>query len=206
MHEPLATLIRPVDLEGLAALGAQHDALVIGPGMATGAAGSAALAGALGLGRPIVLDAGALSQIAADSGPNWRAPADVAAVLTPHAGEFDRLWPDIARAGWSKLDQARAAAERCRAVVVLKGADTVIANPDGRAVINVHASPWLATAGAGDVLAGMIGGLMAQGMGPFEAACASVWLHGDAGLRLGPGLIADDLIPAVPQVLRALLG
>lgn len=205
-HEPLATLVRPVDLRGLIALAASHDALVVGPGMAIGPTGEAVTAAALGAGRPVVLDAGALAQIALGAEPDWRAPADTAAVLTPHAGEFARLWPDLAASGWSRLDQVRAAAERCRAVVVLKGADTVIAGPDGRAVINVHASPWLATAGTGDVLAGMIGGLMAQGMKPFDAACAGVWLHGDAGMRIGPGLIADDLVPALPLTLRALLG
>lgn len=204
-QEPLATLVRPVDLQGFVALAADHDAVVIGPGLAIGPAGELLTAAALGAGRPLVLDAGALAQLALHTDPVWRAPADLAAVLTPHAGEFARLWPDIARSGWSRLDQARAAAERCRAVVVLKGADTVVAGPDGRAVINVHASPWLATAGTGDVLAGMIGGLMAQGMMPFEAACAGVWLHGDAGLRVGPGLIADDLAPALPATLSALL-
>jgi ADP-dependent NAD(P)H-hydrate dehydratase / NAD(P)H-hydrate epimerase len=123
-----------------------------------------------------------------------------AAVLTPHAGEFARAFGPI---GVDRLAAVRAAAARTNAVVLLKGADTIIARPDGMVAINASAPPWLATAGAGDVLSGLIAGLLAQGLHPWDAASAGAWLHGRAAVEVGPGLIAEDLAPALPQAFAA---
>ena len=181
------------------------NALCIGPG--AGRDGTADIVTALlALGRPTVLDADALTCFEAEPEALFEALAarHVPAVLTPHEGEFRRVFGAEGEPGRDKLRRARRAAERARSIVVLKGSDTVVAAPDGRAAVAANAPPWLATAGSGDVLAGFVLGLMAQGMAPFEAAAAGVWLHGEAARALGPGLISEDLPEALPGVLSRL--
>jgi ADP-dependent NAD(P)H-hydrate dehydratase / NAD(P)H-hydrate epimerase len=148
---------------------------------------------------PIVLDADALTSFEAKPEMLF-AMLHKEAILTPHSGEFTRLFSDI------RLDDrvaaAKAASARSGAVVLLKGPETVIAAPDGRHAVNRHASAWLATAGAGDVLAGLICGLLAQSVAPFEAAAIAAWLHGDIGVRGGAGLTADSMLAHLPLVLQ----
>lgn len=174
-------------------------ALVIGPALGR-ASGRDKVLAALSVGKPVVLDADVFSLFAGDAAA-LAAAIDGPVVLTPHDGEFVRLFGALPG---SKVDRARAAARQVGAVVLLKGPDTVIAAPDGRAAVNTHATPHLATAGAGDVLAGIIGAMLARGLDPFEAACVAAWLHGDAGRRGGAGLIAEDLPVLVGQALAAL--
>lgn len=186
----------------------RYNSVVIGPGLGADAGTRALVATVLGGERGVVLDADALTAHRDDPSALFGRIAGRlrATVMTPHAGEFARLFPDLAAdPALPKTDRARTAAARSGAVIVLKGADTVIAAPDGRLAINENAPPWLATAGSGDVLSGLIGGLVAQGMPAFEAAAMAVWVHGAAGDAVGPGLIAEDLAPAVRGVVAKLV-
>ena len=124
-------------------------------------------------------------------------------LITPHEGEFRRVFPDLPVSS-NRIDAVSRAAKQAGAVIIPKGPASLIASPDGRLVKNTHASPFLATAGSGDVLAGIAGGLMAQGMDVFHAACAACWVHGELGLRLGPGMISEDLPDALPVLLKEL--
>jgi hydroxyethylthiazole kinase-like uncharacterized protein yjeF len=227
-HET-AVMVRAMASDGAIAeflADARHNSALIGPGAGVGRATAATVATILASSAAVVLDADALTSFATPDGDapvratgfgfvlRGAEPAPTGAglfeairarpapvVLTPHEGEFRRLFGEPAG---SKLNLARSAAETSGAIVILKGPDTVIAAPDGRATVNDNAPPWLATAGSGDVLAGLVTGLLAQGMPAFEAACAAVWLHGECATLFGPGLIAEDLPETLPLVLKAL--
>jgi hydroxyethylthiazole kinase-like uncharacterized protein yjeF len=213
----------------------RKNAVVLGPGLGVGAATRTLVLEALRADdaakapRAVVLDADALSSFKGEASSLARAirASRAPVVLTPHEGEFARLFGEISvddEGQWleiepdqlalharlaalrsaSKLARTQAAASLSGAVVLLKGPDTVVADPDGRATIDDSSPPWLATAGSGDVLAGMIAGLCAQSMPHFQAATAAVWLHGAAARQFGPGLIAEDIPESLPPVLRAL--
>ena len=207
-----AVMVRAVDtaIEFGEQLGDKRfNTCIIGPGAGVGDRTRDFVHTALSARRSLVLDADALTSFA--DAPDRlfesiKASHDPQVVLTPHEGEFPRLFSDISNKhpGRSKLERVRAAAARSGAVVLLKGPDTTVTSPDGRATIAANAPPWLATAGSGDVLAGIIAGLLAQGVPAFEAASIGVWMHGEAARESGPGLIAEDLTEVLPAVHRHL--
>lgn len=217
VHLTAVMLRRCDDAAALSALldDERINALCLGPGMGVSARGAALLDVALSSGRALVLDADALTVLAARDAPF--AMLHDTCVLTPHGGEFARLFPDIAARldapaakgpAYSKVDATRDAARRAGCTVLFKGPDTVIADAVGHAWVNAavydRAAPWLATAGAGDVLAGIITGLLARGVAPVEAAGSAAWLHVETARVFGPGLIAEDLPEMLPRVLAAL--
>ena len=175
-------------------------ALVIGPGLGRDKDAEHRLLRVLGGRSPLVLDADALTLIGASIGRIKR--MRVPPVLTPHEGEFRRLFGDLRG---SKIDQAREAAQKASAIIIFKGPDTVVAAPDGRVAVAMPGPSWLASAGTGDVLAGVVAAMVAQGLDGFEAAQAAVWLHAEASRLAGPALIADDLVNHLPQAIAACL-
>ena len=200
-----AIMVRPFGNEGELVIAAEAaDAAIIGPAAGVNLSTHANVLALTETGIAMVIDADAITVFKDEPGRLFAA-IDERDVLTPHPGEFERLFPGLLRASPERISAARAAAERAGAVVLLKGPDTVIAAPDGRCAVNTNASPFLATAGSGDVLAGFIGGLIAQGMPSFEAACAGAWIHAEAGRGFGPGLIAEDLPELAPGVLERLI-
>jgi hydroxyethylthiazole kinase-like uncharacterized protein yjeF len=179
------------------------DAAIIGPAAGVTEATVSNLFALARTGAAIVIDADALTSFRDDPAELFSV-LDRDDVLTPHPGEFERVFPGLLRSSPERITAVRQAAARANAVVLLKGPDTTIAAPDGRCAVNVNGTPWLATAGSGDVLAGFIGGLIAQGMDSFEAACAGVWIHAEAARLHGPGLISEDLPGLAPRVLQGL--
>jgi ADP-dependent NAD(P)H-hydrate dehydratase / NAD(P)H-hydrate epimerase len=207
-----AVMVRAVDTPvefGEFTADRRFNTCVIGPGAGIGERTRDFVHTALSAQKHLVLDADALTSFA--DAPDHlfesiKASHDPQVVLTPHEGEFPRLFSDMSNKnpGRSKLERVRDAAQRSGAVVLLKGADTVVAAPDGRATIASNAPPWLATAGAGDVLAGIVAAMLAQGVPAFEAASIGVWMHGEGAREAGPGLIAEDLPEVMPAVFRRL--
>lgn len=201
-----SVIIRPVEGIGewsLLVNQPKTDVILIGPGLGIGDRERTYILEALQTLKPIVLDADVFTNFAEHS-PQLLAKLHANCVLTPHEGEFSRLFHGHIQEETDKVARARKAAHLAGCVVLLKGAETVIANSEGIAVVNNNAPPWLATAGAGDVLAGMILGLIAQKMPVFYAAMAGAWLHGKIATDFGLGLIAEDLVDGIPKVLQNL--
>jgi len=201
-----AIMVKPISGSGgLASLlqDKRFNAVAIGPGCGTGGSTRDMVAAVLASGAGAVLDADALTAFKDDPNALFLLLREPAA-LTPHEGEFERVFPGLLAHSQTRVEAVRAAAAAAKCTVLLKGPDTAIARPDGRVAISVNAPPTLATAGAGDVLAGLIAGLMAQGLCSFDAATAGTWLHGEAACLFGPGLIAEDLPELLPAVLADL--
>jgi len=199
-----AVMVRPFESDAdLEQAASAADAVVIGPAAGVDTGTVLNLMALARTGAALVVDADALTVFGEDPDALF-SNLDRDDVLTPHTGEFERVFPGLLEAEPERVSAARKAATRAGAIVLLKGPDTVVASPDGRAAVNTNATPWLATAGTGDVLAGLVGGLLAQGMDSFEAACAAVWIHAEAGRGFGPGLISEDLPGLTPPVLAEL--
>ncbi len=181
----------------------KKNAILIGPGLGIGAMERELVLAALATKKTCVLDADALTNFSEDPQKLFSA-LHAGCVLTPHEGEFARVFGGAVGKHEDKITRAQKAAKLAGCVVLLKGAETVIAAPGGQTIVNANAPPWLATAGAGDVLAGIILGLVAQKMPTFEAACAAAWIHGKIASDFGPGLIAEDLVEGIPAVLHKL--
>ncbi|CAN5365845.1 hypothetical protein BH10PSE13_BH10PSE13_16940 [soil metagenome] len=196
---PLSRSIVRASRKDLGALGDDRiAALLVGPGLGRDEDGATRLQAGLAAGHPAVVDADGLvllARIGLDALPS-------VAILTPHEGEFTTLFGDLP---CNRIDRAREAARRAGAVVVLKGSDSVIAAPDGRACVATGASTWLSTAGTGDVLAGLCAARLAVTGDPFAAACEAVWLHGDAARRAGAAFAADDILPHIPAAIGSRL-
>ncbi|MHB8528931.1 MAG: NAD(P)H-hydrate dehydratase [Caulobacteraceae bacterium] len=199
-----AVMLKGFDTETeLEAAASDVEAAVIGPAAGVSEATLSNVLALARTGAALVVDADALT-VFRDEPEELFSALDRDDVLTPHPGEFERVFPGLLEASPERVSATRRAAAKAQAVVLLKGPDTVIATPDGRAAVNLNGTPWLATAGSGDVLAGLIGGLLAQGMESFEAACAAAWIHAAAAERFGPGLISEDLPALAPKVMKEL--
>jgi hydroxyethylthiazole kinase-like uncharacterized protein yjeF len=197
-----AVMLREIDAD-LSMIDRRISAAAIGPGAGVSEVTRGTVLTLLERPIALVIDADAFTSFT--EGPErFFAALNDRTVLTPHDGEFARLFPDLDLR--QRHHAAGKAATRCGAILLLKGPETVIAAPDGRLAVNMHASPWLATAGSGDVLTGLITGVMAQGVAAFEAACIAAWLHGDIGIRGGPGLTGDRMVDLIPLVLAGCLG